>query len=102
VAQLFSLGIIAMTHILKSDRWLGYAALAFAAVVILTPLIFRGDALIGFIDVYCLGPVGLYLSIRGSFVGRMPCRICAWLALGIFGWLLYSLVVTFSSVRIHT
>jgi hypothetical protein len=102
VAQLFSLGIIAMTHILKSDRWLGYAALVLAAVVILTPFIFRRDALVGFIDIYCLGPVGLYLSIRGLFVGHLPCRICAGLALVVFGWLLYSLIVTFSSVRIHT
>ena len=89
MAQLFSLGGIAMIPILKSDKWFGYGALVCLAFVFLIPWIvpfpertFGGYLVVGF--VYGLVPVGFCLSLRGVFVIGWLNRICAGIALIIF------------------
>jgi uncharacterized membrane protein len=90
-----------MVHIIKSDRWLGYAALVCAAIVILVPWLIQRESLAVVFVVYCLGPFGLFLALRGVFVGRWPSRICAGVALIFFGWLLYSFIAALMSAKIR-
>jgi hypothetical protein len=98
------LGSTTMIHILKSNRWTGYAALICAAVV--TSLLWidahaHGETLAAIMTVYCLAPLGAYFAVRGLFVGSLPSRICSGLALVFFGWMLYSLIAGYTNARIR-
>jgi hypothetical protein len=89
-----------MTHIVKSDRWLGYGALICAVAVIFSfsnAKLPAGQAgLLPVIICVCFGPLGFYFSLRGVFVGRWPNRVFAGLALVYFGywalWIIHDLL----------
>ena len=74
-----------MAHDFKSDRWAGYAALFCAAIATLFPFIFNGTSFVIYLT-YCIGPIGLYLAVRGVFIGPMPSRVCAGIAFFIIAW----------------
>ena len=94
-----------MTHIFKSNRWLGYAALVSAAAVIALCLVdshfSRGQSLTVVSLIYCLSPLGAYFAIRGLFGGSVANRICAGLALLYFVWMIYSVVVALNAAKIR-
>ena len=86
-----------MTQFLKSDRWFGYGALICVASVFLTPWIvgvpettFGGIMFACFVWGSVL--VGFCLSLRGVFVGDIPNRVCAGIALIIFVCTILALV----------
>jgi len=87
-----------MTHIIKSDRWLGYGALICAIAVIISvsnAKLPAGQAgLLPVIICICLGPLGFYLSMRGVFVGSWLSRVIAGLALIYFGWMALWIIYT--------
>jgi hypothetical protein len=91
-----------MIYITKSDRWLGYTALVCAATAILMFWNIRHELLAVAVMV-CLGPFGLYLALRGLFVGSWLSRICAFVALAAFGWLTYMFIAAITAhAKIHT
>jgi hypothetical protein len=94
-----------MIHILKSDRWLGYAAFVCAIAVTLLGLLdtqfSRGQSALVVIPIYCLSPLGAYLAIRGLFGGSVANRVCAGLALLFFVWLAYSLIIALNAAKIR-
>jgi hypothetical protein len=94
-----------MIHILKSDRWLGYAALVCAVVVTLLgwldAYLSRGQSALVVIPIYCLSPLGAYLAIRGLFGGSVSNRVCAGLALLFFVWIAYSLIMALNAAKIR-
>ena len=94
-----------MFHIVKSDRWIGYAALICAVVVFPADRILdsvdleaRGG-LIPFFIFIILSPLGLYFALRGVFVGHWPSRVCAGVALVFFVWLVYSFIMELAGMK---
>jgi prepilin signal peptidase PulO-like enzyme (type II secretory pathway) len=94
-----------MFHIVKSDRWIGYAALICAVVVFpanrtldsVDPAAQGG--LIPFFIWLFLTPLGLYFALRGVFVGHWPSRVCAGVALVFFIWLVYSYIMEVAGMK---
>ena len=79
---------MAKVHIIKSERWLGYAALVCAVAVFFLLRIIQPDGLRASVTDVILGPLGLGLALYGLFRGSsLPSRICAGIALVYFGWL---------------
>jgi hypothetical protein len=78
--------IKSMIKIHKSDGWTGYAALICASVLTLVPLAidFRRQDVAGLVFAICFGIFGLYFALRGLFLGSLPNRICAGVALVYF------------------
>ena len=83
-----------MAHFLQSEKWIGYAALCFAVLVILAFRFHFGTTLAG----VCLVPLGFYCGVRGLFVGPWYGRVCAGLSMVV--WLLgaYGILVAMSKV----
>ena len=94
-----------MIHILKSDRWLGYAALVCAVAVTLLDLLdahfSHGPSASVVIPIYLLSPLGAYLAIRGLFGGSAANRICAGLAVLYFAWVACSVIMALNAAKIR-
>jgi hypothetical protein len=94
-----------MTHILKSNRWLGYAAPVSIVLFLTLPLVLSPfiDTSSPVMATALLGLVvfGLFAAVRGLFVGSKWSRICAGLAWPFWAWALHSLVAALSRARIH-
>ena len=88
-----------MVHELKSDRWLGYAALICATIVIAVVRFAPPSIVASNIVLISVGPCGLYLAIRSVLIGNMSNRICAGFALVFLGWLIYWIYTTTSVLR---
>jgi hypothetical protein len=90
-----------MTHIVKSERWLGYAALLCAAFVVIVPRFsiysqpFFGAAVI------CVAVLGVYSGMRGFFVGSKLSRVCAALTWPYWAWIIFSLLVALMRAKIR-
>lgn len=80
-----------MTHMFKSNRWLGYAALICAALMFLTSRFRLGSEPLHVLAVISLFMFGIYCSVRGLFSGPWFNRICAGLAMVYWGWIVYSI-----------
>jgi hypothetical protein len=91
-----------MKQILKSDKWIGYAALACAALVAITQKIVLVSGFVHVVHVMfivCFGVFGLYCGVRGIFVGGRLSRICAGFSMLFWAWLIYTIIVVLMPVK---
>jgi hypothetical protein len=88
-----------MTHVFHSDKWLGYAALACSALMLLQWRFWGGSETGRVIIIVCLFVFGAYCAVRGMFTGRWPSRLCAGLSTIFWVWLVYLLFAGLSHVR---
>ena len=88
-----------MTHAFHSDKWLGYAALACAALMLLQWRLAVGSESGRVIIALSLFVLGAYCAVRGMFIGRWPSRLCAVLAVLFWVWVLYVLAAALRAVR---
>jgi hypothetical protein len=88
-----------MIHAFHSDKWLGYAALACAALMLLQSRLAVGSVSGRVIIALSLFVLGTYCAVRGMFIGRWPNRLCAALAVLFWVWMLYLLAAALRVVR---
>jgi hypothetical protein len=88
-----------MTHAFRNDKWLGYAALACSALMLLQWRLGVGSESCRVVIALSLFVVGAYCAVRGMFIGRWPSRLCAGLAVLFWAWALYSLAEVFHHIR---
>jgi len=90
-----------MTHILKSDRWLGYGALISIALLFVVPRL--SDTSQPALETALMGVAvfGLFAGLRGVFVGGKLSRVCAGLTWPFWAWMIYSLISALTRAKIR-
>jgi len=78
-----------MTHMFKSDRWLGYAALTCAALIFLATRFRPGPEPLYVLALISLLVFGICCGVRGLFSGTWLNRICAGLSVVYLTWRVY-------------
>ena len=81
------------------DKWLGNAALACCALMLLQWRLGVGSETGRVIIALSLFVLGTYCAVRGMFMGRWPSRLCAGVAVLYWAWVLYSLAAALRVVR---
>ncbi len=76
-----------MTHMFKSNKYLGYTALSCAALIFLATRLRPGPEPLYILALICLLVVGIYCSVRGLFSGTWSNRICAGLSVVWLIWM---------------
>ena len=90
-----------MTRALENDGWLGYAALACAAIIVAASRFGMVSEPIRALVGISVIVFGVYCAVRGVFCGRLPSRLCAGLALLFWGYAASLLLAALSHARIR-
>ena len=83
---------------MRTNRYFGYGALICAVFTVVLLSVDRFAWSLPYV-LFVLAPLGLYLAIRGLFVGTRFGRGCAMLSFVVWIGLIYNVIVSMAAVR---